>query len=58
MPTFNVCVQIYTNEKKTQHLLKLQIFQIIYNYKLFDKASEKMRNICNFHKFCVYKVFR
>ena len=26
MPTLNVCVQIYMNEKNTQILLKLQIF--------------------------------
>ena len=26
MPTLNVCVQIYTNKKNTQNLLKLQTF--------------------------------
>ena len=48
MPTLNVCVQIYMNKKKTQNLLKLQIFLF------FSEASEKKRNICSFNKFCVF----
>ena len=34
MPTLNVCVQINMNKKKTQNLLKLQIF-------LFFSEEEK-----------------
>ena len=50
MPTLNVCVQIYMN-KKTQHLLKLQIFLFFSEaLSVFEKASEKMKNICNFNK--------
>ena len=34
MPTLNVCVQVYMN-KKTQHLLKLQLYTYIYIYIYF-----------------------
>ena len=50
MPTLNGCVQIYMN-KKTKDLLKLQIFLFFSEaLSVYEKASEKKRNICNFNK--------
>ena len=54
MPTLNGCVQIYMN-KKTKDLLKLQIFLFFSEaLSVYEKASEKKRNICNFNKLCFF----
>ena len=54
MPTLNVCIQIYMN-KKTQHLLKLQIFLFFSEaLSVYEKASEKKKNICNWNKLFFY----
>ena len=55
MPTLNMCVQAYMN-KKTQHLLQLKKIFLFFSEALsvYEKASEKKRNICDFNKLCFF----
>ena len=55
MPTLNMCVQVYMN-KKTQHLLQLKKIFLFFSeaFSVYEKASEKKSNICDFNKLCFF----
>ena len=54
MTAIYIYVQIYMN-KKTQYLLKLQIFLFFSEaLSVYEKASEKKKNICNWNKLFFY----
>ena len=48
MPTLNVCVEMYMNNKITQNLFKLQIFIF------FSEALSMYEKYCNLNKFYLF----